>query len=124
MACMPISRHLGNFNTHVQFNRIEDKRHFSFLKRTVGGVLGEYGANVPKHVALGHSIANGPVPGLLRDMVESPALDQTNRLENAAQNRVPVSLTLTFLSRRTDCLVSCLCGKMFSNKKKKTKKNK
>ena len=71
---------------------------FLFLKRTVGGVLGGNGANVLKHVALGHSIANGRVPGLLRDMVESTALDQTNRLENATQNRVLVSLALTFVS--------------------------
>ena len=67
----------------------------------MGGVLGGNGANALELVALGHSIVNGPVPGLLRDTVESPALDQTNRLENATQNRVLVSLSLTFVSRRT-----------------------
>ena len=65
---------------------------FVSLKRTEGGVLGGNGSNALKHVALGYSIANGPVPDLLRDMVESTALDQTNRLENATQNRVVVSL--------------------------------
>ena len=64
----------------------------------VGGVLGGNGANALRLVALGHSIANERVPGLLQDMVESPALDQTNRLEIATQNRVLVSLALTFVS--------------------------
>ena len=58
----------------------------------VGGVLGGNGSNALKHVVLGYSIANGPVPGLLRDMVESTALDQTNILVNATQDRVVVSL--------------------------------
>ena len=85
----------------------------------MGGVLGGNGSNVLKHVALGYSIVNGPVPGLLRDMVESTALDQTNRLENATQNRVVVSLALIFFSRRNDCLGSWLCGKCSVMKKKK-----
>ena len=83
----------------------------------MGGVLGGNGSNVLKHVALGHSIANGRVLGLLQDMVESTALDQTNRLENATQNRAVVSLALTFFSRRNDCLVSWLCGKCSLMKK-------
>ena len=58
----------------------------------MGGVLGENGANVPKHVALGHSIANGDVLGLLRDMVESVALDQTNRPGNATPITAAVSI--------------------------------
>ena len=61
------------------------------LKRTVGGVLGGHGSNALKLVALGHSIANGRVPGLVRDMVESTALDQTNRLGNATPIAAPVS---------------------------------
>ena len=66
-------------------------RTFFSLKRTVGGVLGGNGSNVLKRVALAHSIANGPVPGLNRDTVESTALDQTNRLGNATPIPAPVS---------------------------------
>ena len=50
------------------------------------------GANVLKLVALGHSIANGPAPGPVRDMEENRARDETSRLEPATQNNALVGI--------------------------------
>ena len=58
----------------------------------VGGVPGAHGASVLKRVALGHSIANGPVPGPLRDMEENRARDKISSIGPATQNNVPVGI--------------------------------
>lgn len=78
---------------------------FASLKRLVGGVPGENGANALKRVAVGHSIANGPVPGPLRDMEENRARDKTSRHEPATQNNALVSIEI-FTQTNPMCLSS------------------
>ena len=52
------------------------------------------GASVLKRVALGHSIANGPVPGPLRDMEKNHARGKTSSIGAATQNNALVDIEI------------------------------